>query len=44
MGAGWWVEDEDRDGPPEGLEALLKELDVRLPELKVPEPPINEDD
>ena len=39
MGTGWGVDDNEGDGPPEGLETLLNELGVRLPDITVPEPP-----
>lgn len=41
---GWWIEETDADGPPRGLEALLAEIGVAIPEVEVPRPPIPEED
>lgn len=40
---GWWIEQLDVDGPPAGLEALLAEVGVVIPDVDVPRPPIPDD-
>jgi hypothetical protein len=37
---GWWIDEIDADGPPKGLEALLAEVGLAIPDLEVPRPPI----
>ena len=41
---GWWVENVDRDGPPDGLIDLLREVGIILPQLIVPKPPTQEEE
>ena len=41
---GWWIEEIDCDGPPNGLQALLKEAGIAMPNLEVPRPPISDDE
>ena len=41
---GWWVEEIDADGPPNGLAALLAEVEVAIPDVEVPRPPVSDDD
>ena len=40
---GWWIDEIDCDGPPNGLEALLKEVGIPMPDLEVPRPPVRDD-
>lgn len=40
---GWWIDEIDCDGPPNGLEALLKEVGIPMPDLEVPRPPVTDD-
>ena len=41
---GWWVEELDSSGPPEGLTEFLTHLKLKLPDITVPRPPISDDD
>jgi hypothetical protein len=38
MGAGWFIEVADQDGPPDGLTDILDALGIKLPELYLPRP------
>ena len=40
---GWWIDEIDCDGPPNGLKALLKEVGIPMPDLEVPRPPVTDD-
>lgn len=40
---GWWIENVDADGPPDGLKALIEALGIALPEISVPRPPISDE-
>ena len=41
---GWWIENVDRDGPPDGLKALLAEVGLAIPDVEVPRPPVYDDE
>ena len=41
---GWWIEEIDCDGPPNGLEALLTYVGLLIPDIQVPRPPVPEDE
>ena len=40
---GWWIEEIDRDGPLNGLQALLKKVGITMPNLEVPRPPVSDE-
>ena len=40
---GWWIEEIDCDGPLNGLQALLKEVGITMPNLEVPRPPVSDE-
>jgi len=44
MGTGWWVEQTDASGPPEGLGELLDAIGLELPSVQVPRPIIVDDE
>ena len=41
---GWWVEELDSSGPPEGLKEFLASLNIEWPETLVPRPPSLDDE
>jgi hypothetical protein len=43
MGAGWWIEEQDASGPPEGLTQILDALGLDLPAVDVPRPTVADD-
>ncbi len=43
MGAGWFVEEGDSDGPPPGLRDLFSAFGIVFPEVVVPKPELDPD-
>ena len=40
---GWWIDEVDADGPPNGLKVLLKKIGIAMPDLEVPKPPVHDE-
>ena len=40
---GWWIEELDASGPPDGLKEFLSYMEIQWPEISVPQPPDEED-